>query len=491
MVKELNSIYDNETWEEVDIPKDDKILDTKWVFSYKSLEKEKKNRYKARLVVRGFLQEKNYQNVYAPVAKMSTIRLLLIIGNQLKFYFIQLDVKNAFLNGIIEDDVFIYPPEGIQSNPSKVFKLKKSLYGLKQSSRCWNSKIDSYLLKIGFERSSNDYCLYVMNKTDSKVYILLYVDDIILSGPDLVLLNKIKIQLMTDFKMVDKGELRYFLGLEIKYDRDKGILRINQEDYISKLIKRFRMEDSKCSLIPIEPKLYIEVCKNVEDVTSKPYRELLGCIMYLMLGSRPDICFALNVFSRLQDKASDYAWNNLKRVVRYLKGTQRFGLEYIREENNFQLECFVDSDWGGDQSDRKSVSGFVFKLSNSTLMWATRKQHCVSLSSSEAELIALCSAASEGLCFIKLLEDFKIDVKPMLIHEDNQGCISILNNPANNRRVKHIDIKYNFVSECMNNNILKILYISTDMQLADLLTKGLKYASFVKFRNNLGVKNLE
>lgn len=490
--RELNSIYENETWQIVEIPKNEKIIDTKWVFSYKNLEQKERDRYKARLVVRGFLQDKNvdYENIYSPVAKMSTIRLLLIIGNQFKFYFYQLDVKTAFLNGTISENIYIYPPEGVKCENNKVLKLKKSLYGLRQSSKCWNDKINSYFLALGFERSENDYCLYSMNKSSEVAYLLIYVDDIIISGPDINLLNQIKSKLMTNFKMIDKGELKNFLGLEIRYDRDKGVLKVNQETYIKSLLKKFKMEHCKRSAIPIETKLNVDICKEPDKLTKKPFRELIGCLMYLMLGSRPDICYALNYFSRFQDRASDTAWNHLMTLLRYLKGTQGLGLHFKRENKNFNLECFVDADWAGDVDDRKSVSGFVFKLFNNTLMWSTRKQQCVSLSTTEAELVALCTAVSEGLWLLKLVEGFRLSVRPMLVYEDNQGCISILNNPANNRRVKHIDLKYNFVLEHIKRKDFRIEYVSTNDQLADLFTKGLRFVVFNRFRYFLGMKEL-
>lgn len=488
--RELKSIASNETWEEIEKPKDRQILDTKWVFSFKALEEKDEDKYKARLVVRGFAQEKdeNLNELYSPVAKLITIRALLIIGNQQKFYFQQLDVKTAFLNGKLSEDVYIFFPQGVKCKSNKVLKLKKSLYGLRQSSKCWNEEINSFLLTIGFIRSENDYCLYILSDENKRLYLILYVDDIILAGPDLGQLNEIKIKLMEKFSMKDKGSLEHFLGLEISYDRDEGILRIHQSRYIESILKRFCMNSCKGTSVPIDPKLKFSVCNDACKLTKNPIRELVGCLMYLMLGSRPDICFAVNFFSRFQDKATDEIWNHSKRILKYLKNTMNIGLEYKRS-CNLDLSCYVDADWGGDTQDRKSVTGFVFKICDNTLMWVTRKQNCVSLSTTEAELIALCTAVSEGLWLRKLFSDLGVKFKQIKYYEDNQGCLALIKNPSNNRRVKHIDLKFNFVCDYYKSGIILLDYVSSESQQADIFTKGLPSSLFVKFRELLGLKD--
>lgn len=487
--RELNSIEENDTWMKVRKPENVNILDTKWLFTYKTLEEKEVDKYKARLVVRGFAQEKDktYDDIYSPVARMATIRALLIFGNQFKHFFHQLDVKTAFLNAELNENIYIYPPEGVECDNGEVFKLKKSLYGLKQASRCWNDEINNFLLKIGFTRSENDYCLYTLNCKSGKIVLLIYVDDIILTGPELAQIIKIKNVLMKNFKMRDKGDLKYFLGLEICYDRDKGIFQLNQSKYTQSLLKKFNMTNCKTSEIPIDPKLKIELCNDPIKKTQKPFQELVGCLMYLMLGTRPDICFAVNYFSRFQDKATDEAWNYLIRVLRYLKHTVDVGLEFKRNQST-DLCCYVDADWGMDVHDRKSVTGFVLKVYGSTLMWGTRKQNCVSLSTTEAELVALCTAVCEGLWLRKLFCDFGISFETILYYEDNQGCIALVKNPINNRRVKHIDLKYNFVSEYVKKGIIHLVYIETSNQEADIFTKGLSKIQFVKLRDLLGLR---
>lgn len=256
--------------------------------------------------MRGFAQKNSfdYNEIYSPVAKMTTIRTLLSIGNQYSFNFVQLDVKTAFLNGDLKDEIYINPPEGIKCKQGNVLRLQKSLYGLKQSSKCWNERINEFLLKSNFVRSHNDYCLYVRKFNNGEVYLLLYVDDIILAGVCMENINICKFELMKEFDIKDKGVLKYFLGLEIDYNKREGILRISQRRYVMKILNRFNFENCKSCKIPIDPKLVLkeDECRNDNK---KPIRELIGCLMFLMLGSRPDISFSVNYFSRYQDICSE------------------------------------------------------------------------------------------------------------------------------------------------------------------------------------------
>lgn len=441
------------------MPTDAEVLNTKWVFASKPLEEKIEDRYKARLVVRGFAQKEsfNYDEIYSPVAKMTTIRTILSVGNQKKYYFEQMDVKNAFLNGRLEEDIYIYPPEGVDCKEGNILKLNKALYGLRQASKCWNEEINGFLFEMEFRRSESDYCLYTKKVGNDYIYLLLYVDDICLAGADLEYLKTCKKELMEKFQMTDKGSLKNFLGLEIYYNKDEGILTISQKRYVEGIFRRFNFDNCNSVATPIDPKLRIEI--NKEDKESKPVQELVGCLMYLMLGSRPDLSFAVNYFSRFQDRNSDEVWIHLKKVLRYLKGTADMNLKYTRNEQESALCVYVDSDWATDTSDRKSVSGYLIKIFGNIVAWVTRKQNCVALSSTEAELVAMCSAVQDSLWFKRLLDDINIKVNNFIVYEDNQGCIALVKNPENNKRVKHIDIKYNFVNEHLKNGTLTIEYI--------------------------------
>lgn len=445
--REIKSINDNETWEEVKKPEGVQILDTKQVFTYKDYEDKECDKYKARLVARGFAQniDSIFSEIYSPVLKMSTLRLILILGNQLKFFFQQLDVKSAFLNDILVESVYIYPPKGIKCEDNNILKLNKSLYGLKQSSKCWNKEVNDFLKELNFERFENDFSLYTLHK--EQILLVIYVDDIILCGPNFNNLNKIINKLMSRFKITDKGKLKHF------------------------------------------PKLKFDLVIENGKTTEKPFRELVGCLMYLMLGTRPDICYSLNHFSRYQDKATDEAWNYLKRVLRYLKSTKNLGLKFERSmEFKSELICYVDADWASDCFDRKSVTGFIFKFLDCSFLWATRKQNCVSLSTTQAELISLCSAITEALWIKKILNDIKIKNIIVKVYEDNQGCIALIRNSLNNKRVKHIDLKYHFICDNVVKSIIDLYYIDSKNNQADFLTKGLPITPFTRFVNLVGLK---
>lgn len=493
--RELTSIADNKTWVIVDKPSNVQILDSKWVFSFKDYESKDVDQYKARLVIRGFAQKDNtykYDELYSPVAKMTTIRTLLSVGNQRNYKFEQYDVKTAFLNGELQEDIYMYAPKGLTIDPGKVLKLKKALYGLKQAAKCWNDQFNKFMCKLGFVMSDNDTCLYVKKDKDKFVYLLLYVDDIIVTSDDQELLNHMRDELKCTFKIKDKGNLKYFLGIEINYDKDKGHLKLSQQRYTEKLLEKFNMINCKPSLVPLDPNFTFVPTENKNIICEKPYRELLGSLMYLMLGTRPDLCFAVNYFCRYQNNFNDELWFQLKNVLRYLRGTVNFGLVYTRQcqLDQFKLTCFVDSDWAGDKADRKSVSGFLYKFNEDIICWSTRKQPCVSLSTTEAEIVALCNSVVEGVWLEKLLEDVHVMSVQFNLLEDNQGCINILKNPGNNKRVKHIDIKYRYICDMIATKKINLKYLDSKSQIADILTKALPKDYFLKLRCEQGVIEL-
>lgn len=491
MERELKSIETNETWEIVEKPVGKQILETKWVYAKKEKE-EGEERFKARLVVRGFAQNQesiNFDEIYSPVAKLTTIRTLLAVGLEKDFYFQQLDVKTAFLNGEIDSEIYLYPPQGLDIRENSVLRLNKALYGLKQASYCWNKRFDKTLKNLNFTRSENDYCLYSSNVKGQMLYLIVYVDDIILASASLDLINMVKKQLFNEFQIKDKGELKYFLGLEINHDRMKGIMTIKQTDYARKILERFGMSDCKPSNIPIDPRFDCNGKSNTSSDVNRPYRELIGALMFLMLGSRPDLSYSINYFSRFQSNYSDELWQGLKRILRYVKGTIDEGLVYKKTCSNFVLTSYVDSDWASNSHDRKSVSGYLFKINNNIVGWHTKKQNCVTLSTTEAELVAFCISITEGLWLRKILSDLDCKIDNLCIFEDNQGCINILKNPENNKRVKHIDVKYMYICEKIKSQDIIVKYIDTKFQQADILTKGLDRITFYRQKEMLSISS--
>lgn len=446
--EELDSLKQNDTWTLTELPPGKKAIDNKWVFRIKRDEHGNVDRYKARLVVKGCSQRKglDYDEVYAPVARLTTFRTLLSIVNKEDLYTTQMDVKNAFLHGHLQEEIYMKQPQGFVDDPKRVCKLNKTLYGLKQAPRAWNGRFDAFIKRLGFRQSDYDKCLYIRVNGNTNTYLLLYVDDIILASNSESALRIIKVALNKEFNMKDLGELRCFLG--IKIDRTKDGLILNQTTYLKNILKRFNMEDCKGSKTPMEVKPCLEVDSSECIIELKPYRELIGCFLYVMLNTRPDLSAAVNYFSRFQSNATMVHWNGVKRILRYIQDTIDISLFYKKGKSE-ALVGYADSDWAG-ATDRKSTTGYILEVFGAAVCWVTKKQSTVALSSTEAEYVALASAAQEIIWLKNMLNDFGVDCSaPITIFEDNQSCIHLLSK-WEHRRLKHIDVKYNFVRDLFN-----------------------------------------
>lgn len=495
---ELEALRENETWEIVPYPANETVIDSKWVFRYKDVNGSASE--KARLVARGYQQCDESMDMYAPVARMLTLRILFSLCVQDNLHINQLDVKCAFLNGELKEPVFMKIPDGL--NVSKDFvknnvcKLKRSLYGLRQAPKCWYEKLHSHLTYIGFSRSQSDPCLYF----SSDIYLLIHVDDLILVSKTESELKSLKIKLMEKFQMRDltpvksnglennKVKLK-FLGLNVIIKDD--ILLINQLDLIEKVLFRFNMVNCNTSRIPVQPKLCLVKGSNEEVECNVPYRELVGCLMYIMLGSRPDLCFAISFFSQYQNNYTFEHWKNLKNILRYLKHTKHHCLKYERAKTDNIVSAYVDADFANDVNDRRSITGFGIKVLNNFVFWKTRKQSVVSLSSSESEYIALSDCTKECIFITKLLSEIlNKNVLPIVIYEDNQSCIKMAMT-LETKRTKHIDVRHHYVRDCVSKNEVVINYIPTGEQIADIFTKALNITKFEYFREKLKVMSLE
>lgn len=487
---ELEALQENDTWELVNKPANKKIISNRWVFRTKS-NNNGETIYKARLVARGFEQNiDDLSLLHAPVAKLSTFRILLSVTIKYNLKLEQLDVKNAFLNGSLSEEVYMTIPEGIEineSNKSKVCLLKRSIYGLKQAPKVWNQRFNEFMIKSSFNRSKSDYCLYVYVKNNVRCYLLLYVDDILLACNDINFLKVFKSNLCGTFKMKTFGELSSFLGINVVFRTEENLISIDQISAIQTLIKKYNVENCKNFKTPIEKDLNLErnTCETLK--TKLPYKELLGSLMYIMIGSRPDICYSVGYFSRFQDCATDKHFTHLLRVLKYLKTT--INLKLLFSKNGNDLTGYSDADWANDKNDRKSISGYCFVLFGNLISWSSKKQSMVALSTTESEFIAICNAISELLHVHNVLNDLDIHCTiPYTMYEDNQSTIKLLSNFENNRRCKHIDIKFHFVLDIISKGLVKIEYVCSNEQLGDIFTKPL---STIKFHYFVKMLNLE
>jgi len=482
MDREIKSINENNTWELVNKPEKE-ILDVKWVYS-----KKNGNIYKARLVVRGFQQREEVENIYSPVFKMQTLKVLLAYCCQENLEIEQMDVETAFLNGKITSEIYVNQPKGFYKNNDKVYKLRKALYGLKGSPRIWYDCFNEYVKCLGFERCNYDYCLYSKVDNEGLIFILLFVDDLLICSKSTEKIAKVKAKLKKRFKMKDMGKVKSYIGIEIKVKRlDKTVLTLTQEEYITSLANRYKIIKSKLYDTPMETKLKLEPAKEINpDIM---YRNLIGALLYIALGTRPDVAFSVNYLSRYQNCYDETHFKYALRVLKYLYLTRSFKLTYYKNDTAEILDSFVDADWAGDAVDRKSTSGYVIRLFGNVVFWKSKKQSSITKSSTSAEYVALSEVVTEINAIREMIKSFNLECKkPTKVYEDNKGAVIIARNGNFTKNSKHIEVQYHYVHENYLNRTIDVVKIKTDDNMADIFTKALDKRTFEKFRDMLKLR---
>ncbi|OWR48976.1 putative Copia protein [Danaus plexippus plexippus] len=492
MAEELQSFKENDAWEISNPPQDVRVVKCKWVLR-KKYDCDNNIRFRARLVAKGFSQVQgvDYTDTFSPVVRHTTLRLLFALSVQLNLDITHLDVTTAFLYGILEEDIYIQIPEGFSEKVEKgqVLKLKKSMYGLKQSSRVWYKRVEECLLKIGFVKSKIEPCMFLKTQDKLKTIVTLYVDDFFIFSNDIIATKHLKDVLSDNFKIKDLGEIKKCLGVNVKVNKCEKTISISQEDYIDQLLLKFKMSQCKTVQTPMETKLHASKDENNVDKLLFPYQQMIGSLMYLAVLTRPDIAFAVSFLSQFNNSYTKQHCSYVKRILRYLKLTKHYGLKFSADGNSV-IEGFVDADWGGNTIDRRSYTGFCFTLSGCVISWETKKQKTVALSSSEAEYMALTEACKESL-YLRNLQ-FEITNKKYTIelYNDNQSALKLTQNPIFHKRSKHIDIRYHFSRECVNNNIVNVKYLPSAEMPADLLTKSLCSNKHYYLLDKLGVQHI-
>lgn len=447
------------------------------------------DKYKARLVGRGFTQEKgfDYEETYSPTARYTTFRVLMSVANQFGYFVDQTDVKSAFLNGHLIEEIYMDQPIGFEKEKPKVCKLIKSLYGLKQPSRVWNETFHNFMVQINFKRCESDHCLYVRIENGVVLYILLFVDDLLMVSNKMEELSKVKQKLSAKFEMTDAGPVESYLGIHV--ERKEGVLSLSQPHYLNNLLGKFDMKDCKPASTPMEVGLHLPTNDDgPEQEGDLKYRHIIGCLMHATQTTRPDLCASTYYLSRFQNCFTNEHHAHAKRVLRYVQGTRDLKLVYHRSQSADVLVGYSDSDWGGDKNDYKSTSGYVFKVFGNTVSWLSRKQSTVALSSTEAEYVALAEAVCEAKWLRSLLCEMGIECnEPTTIFEDNQSCIKIAEEPRKHQRTKHVNIKFNFIRDEIAKKEVVVNYTPSSDQVADIMTKSLGSTLFNKHRINLGL----
>ncbi|OAE29694.1 hypothetical protein AXG93_509s1470 [Marchantia polymorpha subsp. ruderalis] len=456
MEREIESLIENNTWELVESPTNQRMIDSKWVYKLKDNPGgDEAKIFKARLVARGFTQEKgvDYNKVFSPVAKYATIRLVCALAAIFDLVMDQMDVVTAFLYGYLEEEIYMRQPVGfeVKGKERLVCRLLKSLYGLKQAPRQWNTRFDQFMKAQGFFWSVYDPCVYmkkVNDETFNLIILVLYVDDMLILAKNQSDVDECKSKLKSAFKMKDMGESKRILGMEIHRDHEQKKLWLSQGKYVRRILDRFNMMDSKGVWTPLAAHFKLSAAQCPTDAVEKgnmscvPYEQAVGSLMYLMVCTRPDIAFAMGKVSRYMSNPGKVHWEAVKWILRYLKSTLDYGLLFDGLLDNAKsLFGYVDADYGQDLDKRRSTTGYVFTLGGGSISWRSTLQKCVAQSTTEAEYVAAAEAAKEAIWLDRLIMEMGLKHGVVNLHSDSHSILHLAANQVMGSRVKHIDIR--------------------------------------------------
>ncbi|KAH9668130.1 retrovirus-related pol polyprotein from transposon RE1 [Citrus sinensis] len=453
------------------------------------------SKYKAQFVAKGFHQTAGvyYSETYSPVVKSSTVRVILSLAVMQGWNIRQIDINNAFLNGDLIEDVYMQQPEDFVLEGGYICKLNKALYGLKQAPRAWYDKLKGCLTDWNFTNSKADTSLFIRHDIKGIILVLIYVDDVLVTGPDSVLLEAFITNLSKVFALKDLGLVSYFLGIEVSYT-DHG-MHLSQTKYIKDLLAKASMQNCKETETPFSTGYKLERAAKgllgAEFENPTLYRSIVGGLQYLIL-TRPDIAYSVHKLSQYLSAPTLQHWLACKKVLRYLQATITHGL-YIQQEGTLEtigLTGYSDADWACDIDDRKSIGAYCIFLGNNLVSWSSKKQAIVAQSSTESEYRALSAASSELTWLQSLFFELKIIKLPTpVLWCDNQGAGDLAKNPVFHSKSKHIELDVHYIRDKVLNKELEVRYIPTEEQVADVLTKPLSFPKFSYFRSKLNVIN--
>jgi len=488
MKVEMEAIEKNNTWQLVDPPKGVIPVGIKWVFKTKFNEDGQVEKYKARLVAKGYSQRYgiDYTEVFAPVARLDTVRLLLALAAQSAWDVFQLDVKSAFLHGDLQEEIYVQQPAGFiqKGRETQVYRLQKALYGLKQAPRAWYSKIETYFAKEKFNRCSSEHTLFTKTSQGNILIVSLYVDDLLFTGNNKYMCEEFKSSMKMEFDMTDLGKMKYFLGIEV-VQSNAGIF-ICQRRYAREILARFNMTENNSVRNPIVPGTILSRDEEGTPVDAIKFKQVIGSLMYLTV-TRPDLMYGVSLISRYMANPKESHWAAAKRILRYLKGTIEYGIFY-QQGGKTGLIAYSDSNYAGDLDDRRSTSGSVFLIGTGAVSWASKKQPVVSLSTTEAEYIAAAFCACQCIWLRRILEHLGSEEREATkIQCDNNSTIQLSKNLVFHGRSKHIAVRFHFLRDLVKEQVVCLSYCCTEEQLADIMTKALKQEQFERLRQMLGV----
>ncbi|KAM1644665.1 hypothetical protein EV1_006205 [Malus domestica] len=500
MKSEMDSMYQNQVWTLVDPPEGIVPVGNKWVFKRKIGVDGNVETYKARLVAKGYRQREgiDYEETFSPVAMIKSIRILLAIAAYHDYEIWQMDVKTAFLNGYLEEELYMTQPEGFVSKfeKPKVCKLQRSIYGLKQASRSWNIRFDTEIKTFGFAQNEDDNCVYQKVVGEAVVFLVLYVDDILLFGNDTAVLSSVKVWLSKTFHMKDLGDASYVLGIKLYRDRSRKLIGLSQSMYIDKVLSRFQMEQSKKGFLPVGHGIHLS--KSMEPKTPEeirqmsyiPYASAIGSLMYAMICTRPDIAYAVSITSRYQSNPGSEHWTAVKTVLKYLRRTKDTFLVY-GGASELRVEGYTDADFQSDVDDRSSNSGYVFTLNGGAVSWKSKKQSVIADSTTEAEYVAVAEAGKEAFWMMKFITELGVVptiTSPVTLYCDNNGAIAQAKEPRAHQKNKHIDRRFNIIRRYAAEGKINILKVASADNVADPLTKPMSQIQLDRHMEKMGIR---
>lgn len=488
--EEYNALIENQTWALTQLPPDRKVIGSKWVFKAKCLPDGSVDRFKARLVAQGYSQQPgiDYDETFSPVVQRSSLRTLLSYGLNRGMLIHQMDVVTAFLNGTLTEEIYIKQPNGFVSpgNEELVCKLNRSIYGLKQSPRCWNMVLDEYLKSLGFVSSGADQCVYVYDDSNAKVILAVYVDDIIILSDTEKSMQDIKQSLNKRFKMKDLGQLHFCLGINAEFNGTT--LKLHQKHYVHQILEKFGMSNCNAATTPLAIDVQLVRNDGSKPVDPTLYQSIVGSLLYASTATRPDIAHSVGVLSKFNASPTETHLTAAKRVLRYLKGTLDHGITFYKSSDVSLPMIYSDANWAENDENRHSISGNVFIYNCGPISWLSKRQSTIALSTTEAEYISAFDATREAAWLRQLLADVTgHKVPPIKLYIDNQSAISIANNTNVSKRSKHMDVKFHYIRQEIQNQRIVTEYCPTDSMIADILTKPLSRNRFMTLRDMLGV----
>ncbi|CAI7760969.1 unnamed protein product [Closterium sp. NIES-53] len=488
--EEYDSLLENETWELCELPPGKKAISSKLIFRHKYGPGGELTRYKSRLVAKGFQQTKgkDFDEIFAPVGKGTRLRVMFGMAANRGWRIKQMDITTAFLNGIILEELYMLQPEGLDDGSGRVCTLKKAIYGLKQAPRAWYHKLEETLLAGGFKKSECDHSLFPLQEKEQFLKLLVYVDDILLFSKSSAMIERVEEMLEMQFKCSKMGDVKYYLGMHVERDLDKGVLRLHQRKYCEGLAEKYGLQDGGKPATPLPSGFTVEPCADEEVVGEsdrKLFHSMVGALNYAANHTRPDIAFATSRLASVVSRPSHEQMEAAKGLVCYVSATASVGLEYSAVRQRLQrgaadlskgemlLTCYTDASFNSVKADGTSIGGYVCLFGGGAVSWRSKKQNEVGLSSCETEYMALHHGAKDVVWLRRLLEEIGLCQKePTVIFCDNESAVKLAKNACLHGLTKHIRPKWHWVRRLLDKEV-RLEIVKTHQQAADILTKRL------------------